>query len=41
MYLVGAMMNSKKLSKKLGANMTRGMLMPYQSALKKAEARKE
>ena len=35
MYLVGAMMNSKKLSKKIGANMTKGMLMPYQKVLEK------
>ena len=35
MYLVGAMMNSKKLSKKIGANMTKCMLMPYQKVLEK------
>ena len=35
MYLVGSMMNNKKLSNKLGAKMTEGMLMPYQRALKK------
>ena len=33
MYLVGSMMQNKKLSKKLGANMTKGMLMPYQKVL--------
>ena len=35
MYLVGAMMNNKKLRKKLGANMTAGMLMPYRRVLEK------
>ena len=33
MYLVGSMMQNKKLSKKLGANMTKGMLMPYQKVI--------
>ena len=33
MYLVGAMMNNKKLSAKLGGTMTDGMLMPYQKVL--------
>ena len=33
MYLVGSMMQNKKLSKKLGANMTKGMLRPYQKVL--------
>ena len=41
MYLVGAMMHNKKLSKKLGANMTKGMLMPYQAVLDKARPGKE
>lgn len=40
MYLVGSMMNNKKLSRKIGADMTKGMLMPYQSALKKAGRKK-
>ncbi|MBQ2094890.1 MAG: NAD(P)H-dependent oxidoreductase [Firmicutes bacterium] len=35
MYLVGAMMHNKKLSKKIGSNMTKGMLMPYEKVLKK------
>ncbi|MBR3396645.1 MAG: NAD(P)H-dependent oxidoreductase [Lachnospiraceae bacterium] len=35
MYLVGAMMNSKKLSRKLGGKMTEGMLMPYRKVLEK------
>ena len=35
MYLVGAMMNSKTLSKKIGTNMTKGMLMPYKKVLEK------
>ena len=33
MYLVGAMMNSKKLKAKMGSAMTDGMLMPYQKVL--------
>ena len=37
MYLVGSMMNNKKLSKKLGGKMTEGMLMPYKKALRQAE----
>ena len=35
MYLVGAMMNSEKLSKKIGGNMTKGMLMQKISFIKK------
>ena len=38
MYLVGAMMNNKKLSRKLGSNMTKGMMMPYKAVLDKAAA---
>ncbi len=38
MYLVGAMMNNRKLSRKLGANMTKGMLMPYEAVIRKAAA---
>ena len=37
MYLVGAMMNSKKLKAKMGSAMTDGMLMPYQKVLEKAK----
>ncbi len=37
MYAVGAMMNNKKLAKKIGANMTKGMLMPYQAVINKAK----
>ena len=37
MYLVGAMMSSKSLKKKIGGRMTEGMLMPYRSVLKKAD----
>ncbi len=40
MYLVGSMMTNPKLSKKLGANMTKGMLMPYESVLKRAGKKK-
>ncbi|MBR3037858.1 MAG: NAD(P)H-dependent oxidoreductase [Clostridia bacterium] len=37
MYLVGAMMRSKKIQKKIGGKMTEGMLLPYKKALEKAE----
>ena len=40
MYLVGSMMNNRKLAKKIGANMTKGMLMPYQSVIGKAKRKK-
>ena len=40
MYLVGGMMNNRKLAKKIGANMTKGMLMPYQSVIGKAKRKK-
>ncbi len=33
MYLVGAMMRSRKLQKKLGNKMTEGMLLPYKKVL--------
>ena len=33
MYLVGAMMSSKKLKSKMGNKMTEGMLMPYKKVL--------
>ena len=35
MYLVGAMMRNQKLSRKIGSNMTKGMLLPYEKVLKK------
>ena len=37
MYLVGAMMNSKKLKAKMGNAMTDGMLMPYNKVLEKVK----
>lgn len=37
MYLVGSMMNNKKLKRKMGGKMTEGMLMPYRKVLEKAE----
>ena len=40
MYLVGSMMKNKKLAKKLGGNMTKGMLLPYRSVIEKAGKRK-
>ncbi len=40
MYLVGGMMQNKKLSRKLGGNMTKGMLMPYRSVVDKAPKKK-
>ena len=36
MYLVGAMMNNRKLKKRMGNKMTEGMLMPYRKVLEKA-----
>lgn len=33
MYLVGGMMTNRKLSKKLGGSMTKGMLMPYRAVI--------
>ena len=41
MYLVGAMMNSKSLSKKAGNFMTEGMLLPYNKVLEQARRRAE
>ena len=41
MYLVGAMMNSEKLKKKLGGTMTDGMLMPYQKVLDQVKKEQE
>ena len=38
MYLVGAMMGSKKLKAKIGSAMTDGMLMPYKKVLDKVKA---
>ena len=35
MYLVGGMMRSPKLRKKMGNKMSEGMLMPYRKVLKK------
>ena len=40
MYLVGAMMNSPKIMKKIGGKMTEGMVMPYQKVLKDAEKKR-
>ena len=37
MYLVGMMMNNEKLNKKIGSNMTKGMMMPYQRVIEKAK----
>ena len=39
MYAVGAMMQNKKLQKKIGVKMTGGMVMPYQAVLKAAGKR--
>ena len=36
MYMVGAMLNNPKLSRKIGTNMTKGMLMPYRRVIEKA-----
>ncbi len=37
MYLVGFMLNNEKLRNKIGGNMTKGMLLPYQNAIEKAK----
>ena len=37
MYLVGAMMNSPKLRKKIGGRMTEGMTLPYRRALERSD----
>ena len=37
MYLVGAMMRSKAIQKKIGSRMTEGMLLPYKKVLEEAE----
>ena len=36
MYLVGSLMNSKKLKKKMGGRMTKGMLRPYRKVVEEA-----
>ena len=41
MYLVGAMMSSKKLKAKMGSTMTDGMLMPYRKVLDKVKKEQE
>ncbi len=41
MYLVGAMMRSKSIQKKIGSRMTEGMLMPYKKALNEAAGESE
>nr|MBR4280364.1 NAD(P)H-dependent oxidoreductase [Clostridia bacterium] len=41
MYLVGFLMRSKKLQKKMGGKMNEGMLMPYTSVLDKARKEAE
>lgn len=41
MYLVGTMINNEKLRKKLGGNLTEGMLMPYKSVIDKAGSGKK
>ena len=41
MYLVGAMMTNERIRKKIGGNMTEGMLMPYRNVLKKAQNKTE
>ena len=41
MYLVGFLMNSKKLKAKMGSKMTDGMLMPYRKVLDKVKKEQE
>ena len=40
MYLVGSLMNNKRLSRKIGANMTKGMLMPYKTVINRTGTEK-
>ncbi len=37
MYLVGAMMNSPSLRRKIGGKMTEGMILPYKKALERRD----
>ena len=41
MYLVGGLMKNKKLTNKIGKQMTEFMVMPYQKAIEKAKAKKK
>ena len=41
MYLVGSLMNNKRLSRKFGPNMTKGMLMPYKTVINRTKTEKE
>jgi hypothetical protein len=41
MYMVGAMLSSKKLQSKMGSAMTDGMLMPYNKVLNRARKEAE
>ena len=41
MYLVGALLSSEKLKKKLGNKMNEGMMMPYEKILKRIDENKE
>ena len=41
MYLVGALLSSEKLKKKLGNKMNEGMMMPYEKILKKIDENNE
>ena len=41
MYLVGGMMRSKKLSRKLWNRMSEGMMMPYSKVLGEKAGRKK
>ena len=41
MYLVGSMMKSKKLSRRLNGKMTEGMILPYRKLIRDAEKEQE
>ena len=41
MYLVGGMMSSEKIKKKMGNKMNEGMLMPYTKVLEDARKKQE
>ena len=40
MHLVGALISSEKIKKKLGNKMNEGMLMPYEKILKEMDEKK-
>jgi len=41
MYLVGTLLSSEKLKKKMGNQISEGMMMPYEMLLKKMDEKKK